>query len=114
MWIVLYRNRFFTRANKSNMDTRKTHNAPPAPKAGKTIEALGRLVLPRPESGLPLPKSAEQLAVQRAVVCLYLRKRAARVTLSRQPDSPIAAANFCEAHNALESFKRVLWNHDWS
>jgi hypothetical protein len=53
-------------------------------------------------------------SVQAAIVCLYLRKRAARVVLNQNKDSIISAATYNEAHNALECAKRVLWHNDWS
>lgn len=62
--------------------------------------------------------------IQRAIICLYIRKRRARKSrdtfIRRLNGSPIsklhelqlatlrAAEN--EAHNALESLKRVLWH----
>lgn len=64
---------------------------------------------------------------RKAVVCLYLRKRRVRQSVRRleaiaaAEPSPLAGAlvdlaqiQFVEAHNALESVKRVLWHDDWS
>ena len=64
---------------------------------------------------------------RKAVVCLYLRKRRLRQnvrqleTLAAAEPSlfagsllDLAQAQFGEAHNALESVKRVLWHDDWS
>ena len=59
-------------------------------------------------------KTEVERTLQKAIVCLYLRKRAARLVLCRNANSLIAAANYNEAHNALESLKRVLWHEDWS
>lgn len=64
-------------------------------------------------------KTPEQIVIQKAIVCLYLRKRRARKYLN------LAGKNLdiyiCdyqieqnEAHNALESVKRVLWHDDWN
>jgi hypothetical protein len=67
--------------------------------------------------------------IQRAIVCLYLRKRRARryrdnfirkhcgiSSVSELYELQVATlrAAECEAHNALESMKRVLWNKNWA
>ena len=63
--------------------------------------------------------------IQRAIVCLYLRKRRARKyrnnfisrlngnALTKFDELNLATlrAAETEAHNALESIKRVLWQH---
>ena len=69
----------------------------------------------------------KQTATQKVIVCLYLRKRLLRQSVRRlqaiaaaEPSAfttallVLAEARFCEAHNALESVKRVLWHDDWS
>ncbi len=70
--------------------------------------------LPKLGVGMRPPKAPEEIAAQKAVVVLYLRKRAARLTMARQPENEAAVSRWSEAHNALESVKRVLWNNDWS
>lgn len=70
-------------------------------------------------------KTPEQIAIQKAVVCLYLRKRRARKFLRKSQEErknlrhgdvfvDEARGKENEAHNALESLKRVLWNNKWS
>lgn len=56
-------------------------------------------------------KTGEEVAVQKAIVCLYLRTRAARLVLNRNKNCALATARYFEAHNALESVKRVLWHN---
>ncbi len=69
-------------------------------------------------------KTPEKLAIQKAIVSLYLRKRRAR-KLQREyraslPKKVIFDGRLLqliytenEAHNALESVKKVLWHNDW-
>jgi hypothetical protein len=68
--------------------------------------------------GSKFTKSPERLAIQKALVCAYLRTRWAREQLKnydmKSVQYDIHLAELCEAHNCLESLKRVLWNNDWS
>jgi len=66
--------------------------------------------------------------IQAAIVCLYLRKRRARHyrdkfirSISAKAPNPNQEINLAalraaetEAHNALESLKRVLWHTNWT
>ena len=78
------------------------------------LGSLDALSVPSPGGKVIGAKTMENVVVQKAIVCLYLRKRAARVVLNRNLDCATAAANYYEAHNALESIKRVLWHNNWS
>jgi predicted negative regulator of RcsB-dependent stress response len=65
---------------------------------------------------------------QRAIVCLYLRKRHAKhyldkflnrtegTTLTQFEELNLATLRAAEneAHNALESLKRILWNDEYA
>jgi hypothetical protein len=75
-----------------------------------------------------MKKPTKDKTAQSAIVCLYLRKRRARryrdqfiekiagtnVTASEELNLAALRAAECEAHNALESMKRVLWQHDYA
>jgi hypothetical protein len=72
-------------------------------------------------------KKPEQIVAQKAIICLYLRKRSARRMLGRLRERAKvevmhpalkgliddAWIQENEAHNALESMKRVLWHERW-
>ena len=69
-------------------------------------------------------KRPHELAMQKAIVCLYLRKRHARKSRNEwnghlndgETGSKyyyISQAAYYEACNALESMKRVLWHNNW-
>ena len=73
-------------------------------------------------------KAEKAKTSQRAIVCLYLRKRRARryldnflrrtegTTRTQSDELNLATlrAAECEAHNALESMKRILWNDEYA
>ena len=75
-----------------------------------------------------MARAAKDKTKQSAIVCLYLRKRRARryrdhfikriegTNVNRFQELNLATlrAAECEAHNALESMKRVLWNNEYA
>lgn len=96
------------------MMPRNSHPSSAPPPSSEPLGLLNALLPPSlPEQAIKV-KTVEEVAVQKAIVCLYLRKRAARVVLNRNLHCAMATARYFEAHHALESIKRVLWRNDWS
>lgn len=70
-------------------------------------------------------KTPEQLAIQKAIVCIYLRKRAARAGLLRwrtwhrrnkyfKEQEEFYFREWLTISNDLTILKRVLYHNDWS
>ena len=96
------------------MMPRNTHPSSAPPPSSEPLGLLNALLPPSLPEQVIKVKTVEAVAVQKAVVCLYLRKRAARLLLNCNQDCAMATARYYEAHNALESIKRVLWHNHWS
>lgn len=96
------------------MMPRNSHPSSAPLPSSEPLGLLNALLPPSLPEQVIQVKTVEEVAVQKAIVCLYLRKRAARVVLNRNLATALATARDFEAHNALESVKRVLWRNDGS